>query len=415
MKHKVPLDKQKIVAFLGSMNAMPMMYAIELRKMGYDVLYFVDASQSNALCRPEKHYPEISYPYPPWIVEFRLPSQLLLALFPRIFAGIFRYLIKIKTRKDVGCYFLNGFFVSIAPFLQLDAIKIGLSHGSDLDVWANVEKAKDLARSFSHRSIFKYLPSRISNYLINKIVINQFDGYVKSKCVLYFPLDFNKEGRRVVEKIVSSGGNYVSRYDASFVQLGHKFKNHVSERRPLIIFSLVRFLYRTFPEGNVGYNKGNDIIIEGLAKYKKINPNIMIHFVEKGEDVDYAKCLCSELEIDDIVVWHKEMPFDLLIENILRSDICIDQVGDHWIGAGVYAMWLGLPLIANADHACRAGIWPLDNPVLNSRDSDEVCSALQEMAEASNRAAVGQRSREFVAEYLNPVKTLRSVFEFDVL
>lgn len=105
MNNKVRLDKNKLVVFLGSMNAMPMMYAIELRKMGYDVLYFVDVSRNDALCRPENHYPEIQFPYPPWIIELRLPSQLLLALFPRFFAWIYRYLVKIKAKKDVGCYF----------------------------------------------------------------------------------------------------------------------------------------------------------------------------------------------------------------------------------------------------------------------------------------------------------------------
>lgn len=249
--------------------------------------------------------------------------------------------------------------------------------------------------------------------MIPKIVRNQFNGYTKSNCVLYFPLKFNKDGEQVVAEIVNRGGSYVSRYDASFVQLENKLKTHRSSQGPLIIFSLVRFLYKTFPEGNTGYNKGNDIIIEGLAKFKKINPNIEVHFVEKGEDVLFAKHLCSELEIDDIVIWHKEMPFNLLIENLLLADICIDQAGDHWIGAGVYAMWLGLPLIANADHSVESGIWPDDNPVLNSRNPDEICDALLKLRDPASRADIGRRSKEFVTKHLNPAKTLQALFEFE--
>ena len=48
-----------------------------------------------------------------------------------------------------------------------------------------------------------------------------------------------------------------------------------------MIFSGVRFLYRSFPGGNDEYAKGNDLIIRGLAKYYKKNRNI--EFYKKFE------------------------------------------------------------------------------------------------------------------------------------
>ena len=85
-------DKIKLVVnggpivFLGSMNAMPMMYALELKKKGFEVIYFVDAPVSDKLCRPENHFSDIQYPYPDWIVEVSLKTQMLLPFFRKFFS-----------------------------------------------------------------------------------------------------------------------------------------------------------------------------------------------------------------------------------------------------------------------------------------------------------------------------------------
>jgi hypothetical protein len=64
----IDLDAPGVIIFFGTMNAMPMMYAHELRNLGQDVIYFVDVPEKNTLCRPENHFPSISYPYPDWVV-----------------------------------------------------------------------------------------------------------------------------------------------------------------------------------------------------------------------------------------------------------------------------------------------------------------------------------------------------------
>lgn len=398
---------------MGSMNAMPMMYALELKRQGYDVLYFVDASRGNTLCRPEMHYPEIRYPYPPWIVELRLPTQLMLALCPWLFAGFYRLITKAKLKGSVGCYFLNGFFVSLSPCLNSNALKIALSHGSDLDVWADSRRKVELVNGFGSRSIFKYLPKFLTKASINRIIKKQFSGFVAADRVIYFPRTFNEHGDAVIDRVIDCGGKYCPRYDASFSQLSVARPKEIGARGKLIIFSVVRFLYKTFPEGNRGYNKGNNIIIEGLAKYHKLNKKIEIHFVEKGEDVEYAKELCVQRGLGDVVVWHRVMPFQELANHLAKADVCIDQVGEHWIGAGVYAMWMQVPLIANVEHSVRAGVWPGANPVLNARTPDEVCEALRQLEDPQRRSEIGLRSKSFVIEYMNPMRTLNQIFDFN--
>jgi len=412
---KISLSKDKLIVFMGSMNAMPMMYALELKKLGYDVIYFVDVSKENALSRPENHFPDIDYPYPPWVIELVLPSQIILSFFPRLFALMYQRRIRKVTKKEIGCFVLNGFFISLAPYLNKSSSKVSLSHGSDLDVWANTECLSVLVQSFKKRSIFKYLPSIMSKLLINKVVKRQYFGYSHTHTVVYFPKCFDAEGDKVIQKLMDQGVRYVPRYDISFEPLKGQSREFKNSTGTLQVFSGVRFLFRTFPDGNDGYNKGNDILIEGIAKYIAINPNIRVHFVEKGEDVQYAKELCQKLGIEDVVVWHKEMPFKDLLALYQNSDICFDQVGSHWIGAiGGYALWLGKPLIANPEPAVLSGVWPDSNPVCSAKTSNEVCDCFIRLEDVEFRKEVSNSSKVFVEKYMGPKMALSNMFDLQI-
>lgn len=411
MSAKVHLQKAKVIVFMGSMNSMPMMYALELKKLGFEILYFVDAPIENALCRPEHHFPSISYPYPDWIIELALPTQMLLPLFPRIAAAWCEGKIRRKTKKEVGCFVLNGFFVSLAPFLAKSADKIGLSHGSDLDVWADRAGTGSLAVSFHDQSIFRYLPSVVSIRLIRWVVQRQYSGFARTKVVLYFPRGFHKRGDQIIDSLIAAGVHYVPRYDMSFEPVRDCSRTFKKPSPTLRILSAVRFKYMTFPDGGTEENKGNDIIIEGLAKYYARNPNIKIDFVEKGEDVGFAKVLCGKLGLTDVVMWHKEMPLRELLLLYVQADICFDQVGSHWIGAiGGYALYLGKPLIANPSAAVRAGVWPRDNPVCSATTADEIMDWLTKLEAVELRNAISDKSKAFAESNLTSRETLRTVF-----
>ena len=413
MQKKIELSRDKAIVFMGTMNAMPMMYAMELRKLGYEVVYFVDVSQKDKLSRPENHFPEISYPYPSWIIEAVLPSQIILALFPKLLSLFFKGKIKEVTKKDVGCFFLNGFFSSLIPYLARKSKKIILSHGSDLDVWAYKDASESLAKSFSNRSFFRYLPKKISTYAINRIVENQYTGMSRSDTVFYFPSGLNAIGDKVVRDLSSAGVNYIPRYDISFEPLRNQSRDFKKRSSVFNIFSGVRFTFATFPDGNPGYGKGNDIIIKGIAKFLLVNPNIQVNFVEKGEDVGSAKKMCHDLGLDDVVVWHKEMPFKKLLDLYSDADICFDQMGPHWIGAiGGYALWLGKPLIANTESLIRNQVWPEDNPVCSALTSDDICEWLIRLQDDIFRENISIRSKIFVEKHMSPNKALDDAFYF---
>lgn len=413
MRKKIELSHDKAIVFMGTMNSMPMMYAIELKKKGYEVIYFVDVSQKDKLSRPENHFPEISYPYPSWIIETVLPSQIVLAIFPKLFSIFFQGKIKKATKKEVGCFFLNGFFSSLVPYLTKKSKKIILSHGSDLDVWAHKEGSASLAKSFSNRSLFRYFPKIVSAITIKKIIENQYAGMVHSEMVFYFPSGLNAVGDKVVQDLCGAGVTYIPRYDISFDPLRRQSRKFKGKSPVLNIFSGVRFTFKTFPDGNPGYGKGNDIIIKGLAKFILINPNIQVHFVEKGEDVGFAKKMCHDLGLDEVIIWHKEMSFKELLDLYSQSDICFDQMGPHWIGAiGGYALWLGKPLIANTGSLIKSKVWPEDNPVCSALTSDDVCKWLVRLQDDAFRENISMKSKKFVEEYMSPSKALNDAFYF---
>lgn len=412
MHHPIQLEKNLgPVVFLGGINAMPMMYALELKKQGIDVLYFVDRPISDTLSRPENHFQDIHYPYPDWIVELTLPTQIFLPLFPRIFAQWISRKISIRTKKQPQAFVVNGFFCSISPYLKSKAPKIFLPGGSELDSWADVDNADVLGQTFAKRSIFKFLPAPVARKLIKHIVQRQFVGATGCAKILYFPRGFNEAGDRVLEKIEASGADVLSRYDISFEPLKYEPRGEVRKSGKLIIFSGVRFLFETFPDGNKGYGKGNDVIIRGLAEYYKLNKNIEIHFVEKGEDVVAAKQMCIDLGIDDAVVWHPEMKFVDLLKLYENADVCFDQVGQHWIGAiGFYALWLGKPLIANDRRAIEAEVWSGDSPILSAQNPQEIKNQLLKLEEREFRHEISTRSMNFADAHLGPLCALNKAF-----
>lgn len=409
---QVIIGKGELIVFMGGMNAMPMMYAVELKKLGFDVLYFVDAAPQDMLSRPENHYPEIFYPYPRWIIERRLFSQLLLPLFPRFSAFYYRWYIRRLTGRKKCVFVLNGFFSSLSPFLSSASRKIALSHGSDLDVWGNTNGVDELITGFGKRSFFRFLPASLAGRLIKMIVGRQYEGYRQSNAVLYFPKGFNHAGDTVVQSLVDAGVQYVSRHDISDEPLKRCTRTFKEPGTVLEIFSGVRFLFETFPNGNRGYNKGNDVIIEGLALYYSRNKNIRIHFVSKGEDVGAAKALCEKLGIDAAVVWHDEMKLSELLALYEDSDICFDQVGAHWIGAvGGYALWLGKPLIANDASLVDSGVWPHENPICSASTPQAVYDWLVKLEDIGMRREVAEKSKRFVEAHMMPGSVLKKLFD----
>jgi hypothetical protein len=407
------IDNKGVVVFLGSANAMPMMYALELKSLGYQVLYFVDAKQSVILHRPECHFPTINYPYPDWVIEMPLHTQLQIALFPKHYARRIDNIIKKKTSAKVNCYILNGFFVSLIKYLPIKPKKLALTHGADFIQWADIDSKEEFSESFSKFSVFKYIPKLVSKLIIKKMILNQFTSYKNSDAIISFPRGMNSKHDLLLQKVDPKNKKFIPRHDISFLPLLNVNRDFKPRNQKLILLSAVRFSFEKFVGDSKGRNKGNDIIIRGIAEYYKLNNNIEVHFIEKGQDTSKAKYLCKQYGLDSCVKWHKEMPLKSLFKLYTRADICFDQVGDHWISAvGCYALWLGKPLIANSENLIESEVWPKKTPVCSAKNVKDIVNGLQKLEDDIYRERVSKESKAFAEKYISPEAVVSKIVSF---
>jgi len=375
----------KKIAFVGTVNAMPMMYAKKFKAAGYDTIYVVDVSADNKLSRPEAHFPDVQYPYEKWVKELLIKRPSLKSVLPRIF---FRKIINQVSCRDV--YFLCDWYISIAPFLSQKATVIILPHGADLDTWCNESKADQIARSGKFSFFFPL------KKIIAKIIINNMrKGLSRADAITYFPEKFNEDGDLVLREF--DGKKIFRRYDVdlSLVNLS----NHEKEGDLLTICSAVRFDYIDKNDSGNKYLKGNDVIIRGISKYyREHSKKIRVLFFNKGRDLMEAKRLCVDEGIADVVEWKDTVPLRELIDIYNRSDICFDQVGRHWMGAvGVYALLANKPLIANYRPEILDGQLKGINPILQASTVDQVFNNLLRLSDPVERLCVGSKGREFAS------------------
>lgn len=397
---------KKTFVFLGSTNSMPMMYALDLKK-DFDVIYFVDADKSNALHRPECHFPSINYPYPEWIIELSIKNNTNIAFFKFNHANFILSKIKQLTASNNLIFVLNGHYTMLAPKLKKHGKIICLSHGSDLDEWGYIETnyLTDQNRIKSKFTIQKIISAKIIAFKKKC----QLKGFLCAEKVIYFPKGFSIYGDKVVSMLVSKGIKYIPRFDTSFAPLTNANRDFKCSTEKLVIFSGVRFYFNaktTPPE----LSKGNDIIIQGLAEYAKLNDAVEIHFVEKGQDVDLAKSLCEKYGIQDFVIWHKEMPFIELLKLYEISDICFDQLGRHWLGGiGIYALWLGKPTIANVSNQIASKCIPITSPICNASTVAEVKEWLIKLNDERTRKAISENSKQFAESFFSISRVLTEI------
>jgi len=382
------------IGFIGSMNAMPMHYALKFKEDGFDVKYIVETPKDNMLMRPEYHFKDIKYPYPEWIKEIPFKKTMFRLLFNRYFTREFY-----NELKDCDVIFFNHYGHHISSYFDDKIIKVGLFSGADLDVTCNYAHILDSIKDENNLIVKK-----LKKILLTKYIDRYRKGIQSYDILSYFPVGLNPVGDNLIKEIMLDKPFIdIRRYDINFKEIKGLEYVGAKKDKKLIIFSPVRFLIKTTKYNSFVY-KGNDLIIKAIAKYYKINRDIEVHFVEKGskENLEIAKKLCKDLGIDDIVIWHKEMSLDNLLELYKKADILFDQVGRHWLGAiGIYALYMGKPLIANARLDVFENLWGKDIPILNATTVDEIFNHLKDCESYEYRSKVGKLSHIFAKEKID--------------
>jgi glycosyltransferase involved in cell wall biosynthesis len=380
------------LGFAGNMNCLPFQYAFKLKQAGHDVLVIVESEPRDFLKRPEYFYPEITLPYPDWIIPIPLPASPTRQSFPAWFMRPF-----LRELNACDAVFLNDYAHALKPFLRPGLPAISICSGSDLDVLCRTDNTAERARSIGSRWWLRPFKAP----LLARRTRLQREGIRQALVVNYFPEGINPVGDRLLEEIMR--GRPYCRYQVRGVALDRFPYVPPPQHDRLVVFSGTRFLWKDpLPPGcNPDENKGNDFMIRGLAAFRRrYQGHLEIHFVEKGLHVEEAKALCQEVGLAPDVIWHREMPMSDLMQLYARSDICFDQVGRHWLGAvGIYAMATGRPLIANQrpdvfDRLTR------DNPICHATNAEMVCDWMEKLAASrALREEIGRASRAYVLRY----------------
>ncbi len=167
-------------------------------------------------------------------------------------------------------------------------------------------------------------------------------------------------------------------------------KNH-NERtthkdKKKIFFSATRHLWgedRKYMEGK----KGNDILLQAIAIYKKItaDTDFEIHFIEKGIDVNRTKKLSAGLKLADHVKWIPQMKREQLFENYKVATLCFGQFATrNFEFNAIEPMSCGIPTISwygeiDKPPYTEVPFYPELPPVLNSQNPKVIADYMIEL------------------------------------
>ncbi len=385
------------IGFLGNTNNYPFIIAKKLRDVGHEILFIVDEPATEKLHRPEHHIFDITFPYPSWITEDLFRVNIFRLFFPSLFSGSI-----IKKLNSCDAVILNGLWHGLKSKLRKGIPSISVFSGADMDVYACYEQFYHFLKSH-HKT--RFLPAVLLKHLARKFVKNHRAGIRSACCYSYFPPGSIPEGDKILKEIFHNSNNEPVRFNHCHVITDNVPYIDLPENDVLKIINVTRFLWKQpLPAGyNPAEAKGNDIMIRGIGIFLKEHKiKLDIHFIEKGIHVPESKALIKEYGFEDMVTWHKEIPFSDFINFLASGDIIFEQLGNHVFTGGLYPMLIGRPVIANGRPEIFEQFTGEKSPLCQARTDEEVRSWLEKLT-ANNqlRKDIGLHSREYVLRHFD--------------
>ena len=331
----------KMVVIVGSMNCMPTEYAMLLSKQGWKVFHYIDANANDALSNPllSNRYTEDSIEFNISKMKFKHPLSFLL---PNLLHR------KILTELNMcDLVFLSGASISLARLIKKqDSRKVlALGYGDDLSVFCNTEwpLARLKQRSWATKFLFGWLVFFLQILLVSF----QRKGLAACTHVAYFPQGFDKKTDIILNELIRDNKpQRLTRYSISTANVPVLQSTFLSTKK---MGMKVMFPVRFSSSSDIFLGKGWKIFIEGVASYVKIRPNTdtIFYCFNKGDLLDEAKIYALNLGVENKIEWLDVVPFDILYSYMNNVDVIVDQLGDQWLGVGMWGALLGKPVISN--------------------------------------------------------------------
>lgn len=129
---------------------------------------------------------------------------------------------------------------------------------------------------------------------------------------------------------------------------------------------------------NTDWDKGNDILIEGFARFvKEVYPQAGAVFVDWGQTVSQSRELIAKLGITDRVLWIPAQPTPRMNAYVRASEALADQFVIGAFGSTMpRGLMVGTPNLIYLDEELHRWCMPQMPPVINVRTPEEVFAAL---------------------------------------
>lgn len=393
------------ILFLGNMNNLPYYFASELKKREFNINFIVDACKGNLLDRPESWDNSLNNNYPNWINEMILNDNFKAFKFSMPLFYLKKFVILINVHDII---FLNGYWISLANFIPPGKKVVAVIAGFDLDVLADTNNVKYLSKQFyKSASIYKKLiPSFFTNFFFKKLINLQRKGIKRADIINYFPSGINPVADKLLNEI--KAGQVFKRLELrGFDCDKFPYKEPLIENKIFTILNITRFFYLNKRNDN----KRNDIMIKGIGSFIKKNnilsKEIKIIFFEKGDDINEAKRLCDENGLTPFISWKKQTSVEKLNNFFAECDVAFDQLGVQWVGAGLFSMLTGRPLIANGRPDVFEPLTKEISPICQATNEQEVEIWLTKLyKERLLIKEIGIKSREYVLRHFNIDNTI---------
>ncbi|MFT5820840.1 MAG: hypothetical protein ACI8ZM_002088 [Crocinitomix sp.] len=198
----------------------------------------------------------------------------------------------------------------------------------------------------------------------------------------------------------------------------YSFFKKLREENDLIIFSHSRHNGFNLSPDMAIHQKGNNILIEGFAKFVKANLSInaKLIFFDYGMNVQASKDLISALEIDANIVWMPLMQRKEIMLGLNMADISCGQFDNSWLTCGVVNETLAsnVPLLHYREDDLYEADYEELYPLLNAKTAEDVQQRLEGfIADKETYTQLAEQGSIWLKEYTvdNPLRIIEAQFK----
>jgi hypothetical protein len=195
------------------------------------------------------------------------------------------------------------------------------------------------------------------------------------------------------------------------------FKN-LRDENELIIFSHSRHNGFNLSADMAIHQKGNNILIEGVASFVKTHPKVKtkLIFFEYGMDVEASKELIKAHDIGDYIVWMPLMQRKEIMLGLNMADISCGQFDNSWLTCGVVNETLAsnIPLLHYREDALYNKEYETLYPLMNAKTAADITERLEVfLADKDNQNKRAKQGAAWLKKYTvdNPLRIIQEQFD----